>query len=32
MEDILKIDDDLVYKVGDYVQVKQGIRGLLGSL
>ena len=29
MEDILKIDDDLVYKVGDYVQVKQGISGCL---
>ena len=29
MEDVLKIDDDLVYKVGDYVQVKQGISGCL---
>ena len=29
MEDVLKIDYDLVYKVGDYVQVKQGIRGCL---
>lgn len=29
MEEVLKIDDDLVYKVGDYVQVKQGIRGCL---
>ena len=29
MEDVLNIDDDLVYKVGDYVQVKQGISGCL---
>lgn len=29
MKEVLKIDDDLVYKVGDYVQVKQGIRGCL---
>lgn len=29
MEDVLKLDYDLVYKVGDYVQVKQGIRGCL---
>lgn len=29
MEEVLKIDDDLVYKVGDYVQVKKGIRGCL---
>ena len=29
MEDVLKIDDDLVYKVGDYVQVKQGLSGCL---
>ena len=29
MEEVLKIDDDLIYKVGDYVQVKQGIRRCL---
>lgn len=29
MEEVLKLDYDLVYKVGDYVQVKQGIRGCL---
>ena len=29
MEDVLKLDYDLVYKVGDYVQVKQGISGCL---
>lgn len=29
MEDVLKLDYDLVYKVGDYVQVKKGIRGCL---
>ena len=31
MEEVLKIDDDLVYKVGDYVQVKKGIDGFLVS-
>lgn len=29
MEEVLKLDYDLVYKVGDYVQVKKGIRGCL---
>lgn len=31
MEDVLKLDYDLVYKVGDYVQVKKGIDGFLVS-
>ena len=31
MEEVLKLDYDLVYKVGDYVQVKQGIDGFLVS-
>lgn len=31
MEEVLKIGEDLVFKVGDYVQVKQGIRGYLVS-
>ena len=31
MEEVLKLDYDLVYKVGDYVQVKKGIDGFLVS-
>ena len=32
MEEVLKIDDDLVYKVGDYVQVRQDVkRGLVAT-
>ena len=31
MKKVLKLDYDLVYKVGDYVQVKQGIDGFLVS-
>ena len=29
MEDVLKIDENNIYQVGDYVQVKQGISGCL---